>query len=71
MVCVMPRASTLDLHDRLTDGELSRTLLTMRSDGRSLLDCTAAARDLGVSVSVETIRRWCAQLEAETTEAAS
>lgn len=61
----MARNSTFPLHDRLTDGRLSKELLELRAQGLSYFEIALRIRqDLDIEVSTDTVRRWIALLPA-------
>ena len=52
------------MYDRLLDGTLADKLCDWRRDGATYLQIRDELVALGVPVSVETVRRWCASVGA-------
>jgi intein-encoded DNA endonuclease-like protein len=69
----MPQPDLFPIYDRLVDGGLEAYLCKARGKGESFHRISTRLRDeFEISVSVETIRRWCSLAGAEkpTTEVA-
>lgn len=58
----MTRQSTLELHDRLLDGDLKRLLRDRRKRGVSFTEIAIELRSRGVKISPSTASRWCREL---------
>ena len=61
----MARTSTLDLYDRLLDGQMRVLLRQWRAEGLSLDEMAYRLRDLDVTASRSTVGRWLKVLDAE------
>lgn len=66
----MARTSTLDLYDRLLDGELRQLLLTWRAEALSLDEMAYRLRDRQVTASRSTVGRWLKVIDAEVADEA-
>jgi hypothetical protein len=67
----MARSTTYPLVDRILDGRLGEILTTWRGEGLTLLEMTFRLRtEHDIKVSVATVQRWIADLEAESGDAA-
>lgn len=60
-----PTGTIYPLADKALDGSLAERLRGYRDDGLSFYAIRDALRDLGIAVSHETVRRWCAELGIE------
>ena len=61
----MARTSTLDLYDRLLDGQVRVQLRQWREEGLSLDEMAYRLRDMEVTASRSTVGRWLKALDAE------
>ena len=67
----MARTSTLDLYDRLLDGQVRVLLRQWRDAGLSLDEMAYRLRDLDVTASRSTVGRWLKVLDGEVAEPAA
>lgn len=65
----MARTSTLDLYDRLLDGQVRPLLKQWRAEGLSLDEMAYRLRDRQVTASRSTIGRWLHRIDQETAAA--
>ena len=61
----MARTSTLDLYDRLLDGQVRVLLRQWREEGLSLDEMAYRLRDMDVTASRSTVGRWLKVLDGE------
>lgn len=62
-------AKPVDLADRLFDGKLADWLFRARRDGKAYDEISRELHERGVSVSRETVRRWCRDRDGMDVEA--
>lgn len=69
----MARRSTYELIDRILDGRLAVELRKQRESGATYDEMVVTFGTRGISVSRETLRRWCKELDirAEVAESAA
>lgn len=61
----MGRPDLFPLVNKILEGRLAEHLRAWRSDGLSLQAIVLRLHEQGVTVSTETVRRWCRRVETE------
>ena len=60
-----PRSAAYRMADRVLEGELNDLLRVLRGEAKSFDQIAVELDRRGVSVTSETVRRWCQRLEIE------